>query len=99
MYVICYIIKPCSNSRGGRGHGDGRRAGSAHPEDRVGSSSAQGWDQDQGVTEAQFAHLMAMIAQVVQALMPPVRAAPPPPPPHSESEQHSRADLHDQRRN
>ena len=84
--------------RGDRGRRDGHGAGLAQPEDSMGSGSAQGQDQDQGVTQEQFAQLMAMMAQVVQALVPPVRALPPPPPPHSESEQHSWADPHDQRR-
>ena len=75
-------------NRGGRGRRDGRAARSSQPEDSVDSGPPQG--QDAGVTRAEFMQMMGMMAQIVQALVPPFRAVPvAAAPPHpEESEQH-----------
>ena len=80
-------------NRGGHGCRDGRAASSSQPEDSVDSGLPQ--RQDPGVTRAEFLQMMGMMAQIVQALVPPVRAVPvAAAPPHpEESEQHSRAEA------
>ena len=74
---------------------DGRAARSSQPEDSMDSGSPQ--RQDPGVTRAEFMQMMGMMAQIVQALVPPVWAVPVAAPPHPEgSEQHSRAEPQEQ---